>query len=159
MPNIGPLEIAIVVFLIFLIFGPRGIKKLANRGGKRIKETGNAALEAGKGAKESFEAPATGEGAAAEAGRAARTAGEKTLEAGKGLKAGLTGEADEPLPETGVAAIAHKAGERVRASGEAVVDSGREFRDGLGAGDDTPDGAGDEAGAPGDAPAPPREPA
>ena len=55
-----------------------------------------------------------------------------------------------------MAAVAHKAGERVRASGEAVVDSGREFRDGLGAGDDAPDGAADPAG---DAPAPPREPA
>ncbi len=130
MPSIGPLEIAVVVLVIFLIFGPRGIKRLAGRSTKRLKDTGTAALEAGKGAKESFAAPPTGEGPAAEAGRAVRTAGEAAADAGRGVKAGLTGEADE-APASSVGVAAQKAAERVRAGGEAVVESGREFRGAL----------------------------
>ena len=138
MPNIGPLEIAIVVFIIFLILGPRGIRRMGGRAGKRLKQTGDAALEAGQDAKQSFAQESTGEGTAAQVGRAARTAGEGAVDAGRGLRAGLTAEEGAELSDEGVGAKAQKLGERVRSAGDAVVEEGRGLRSGLTDGDPDP---------------------
>ena len=133
--QIGPLEIVIVLIIALLIFGGR-FGGMGKKVGGRLRRTKDAAVEAGQGLREGYEAEPEGDSRVTRATRKGRNqveaAGRSIPDAARGAKDGYV---EEGPATSRLGRAAESAGKKTRSGAETVAgtaaNAGRELKSGL----------------------------